>query len=67
MLGVLSAPNPAEVGFRALNLLQGPPTWGTFLTENVAQGLFWERPLGSKMATKVAQATPKIEKKRSQE
>ena len=52
MLGMLSAPNLAEVGFRALNLIRGTPTWGTFLAEHVAQGLFLERPLGSKVAPK---------------
>ena len=52
MLWMLSAPNPAEVGFRALNPVRGTPTWGTFLTEHVAQGLFLERPLGSKVAPK---------------
>ena len=52
MLGMLSAPNLAEVGFRALNLLRGTPTWGTFLTELVAQGLFLERPWDPKWLQK---------------
>ena len=52
LLGTLSAPKRGQMGSKALNVVRGTPTFGTFWVENVAPRPHYGFDLGPQMAPK---------------